>query len=141
MKLGDVIRTRRKELGFSQEALAKRAGIAQQTVGKIENNKTFQPNTLPKIAKALGWKVEELQEKITELDPPSPATAKQSGPRNRKGRSRWPFIAIDYRLYDDLSDQQKIEAEVQVFAVLKRIAAGSIVPASTDADELLRRKQ
>ena len=35
----NVIRERRKELGLSQEELAKRCGVTRQTVNAIENNK------------------------------------------------------------------------------------------------------
>ena len=33
------IRERRKELGLSQEELAKRCGVSRQTVNAVENNK------------------------------------------------------------------------------------------------------
>ena len=33
------IRARRRELGISQEELAKRCGVSRQTVNAIENNK------------------------------------------------------------------------------------------------------
>lgn len=35
----NIIRQRRKELGLSQEELAKRCGVSRQTVSAIENNK------------------------------------------------------------------------------------------------------
>ena len=35
----NCIRERRKELGLSQEELAKRCGVTRQTVNAIENNK------------------------------------------------------------------------------------------------------
>ena len=35
----NVISDRRKELGLSQEELAKRCGVSRQTVNAIENNK------------------------------------------------------------------------------------------------------
>lgn len=35
----NMIRTRRKELGLSQEELAKCCGVSRQTVNAIENNK------------------------------------------------------------------------------------------------------
>lgn len=35
----NTIRQRRKELGLSQEELAKRCGVSRQTVNAIENNK------------------------------------------------------------------------------------------------------
>lgn len=35
----NTIRQRRKELGLSQEELAKRCGVSRQTVNAIENNR------------------------------------------------------------------------------------------------------
>lgn len=35
----NIIRERRKSLGFSQEELAKKCGVSRQTVNAIENNK------------------------------------------------------------------------------------------------------
>ncbi len=35
----NLIKNRRKELGLSQEELAKRCGVTRQTVNAIENNK------------------------------------------------------------------------------------------------------
>ena len=35
----NISRQRRKELGLSQEELAKRCGVSRQTVNAIENNK------------------------------------------------------------------------------------------------------
>lgn len=35
----NIIRKRRKELGLSQEELAKKCGVSRQTVNAIENNK------------------------------------------------------------------------------------------------------
>ena len=35
----NIIRNRRKELGLSQEELAKKCGVSRQTINAIENNK------------------------------------------------------------------------------------------------------
>ena len=35
----NIIRSRRKDLGLSQEELAKKCGVSRQTVNAIENNK------------------------------------------------------------------------------------------------------
>ena len=35
----NIIRKRRKEMGLSQEELAKKCGVSRQTVNAIENNK------------------------------------------------------------------------------------------------------
>lgn len=57
----NVIRERRKELGLSQEELAKRCGVTRQTVNAIENNK-YDPTLALAFALAgvLGLTVDEL---------------------------------------------------------------------------------
>ena len=47
------IRARRKELGLSQEELAKRCGVSRQTVNAIENNK-YDPTLALAFALARG---------------------------------------------------------------------------------------
>ena len=57
----NIIRNKRKELGLSQEELAKKCGVSRQTVNAIENNK-YDP-TLPLafcLAKELQITVDEL---------------------------------------------------------------------------------
>ena len=55
------IRERRKELGLSQEELAKRCGVTRQTVNAIENNKYDPTLTLAfHLAGVLGTTVDEL---------------------------------------------------------------------------------
>jgi len=53
--IGKKIRQRRKELGLSQDKLSKLAGVAYNTVVKIESGENPNPTveTLNKIAKAL----------------------------------------------------------------------------------------
>lgn len=55
------IRERRKELGLSQEELAKRCGVTRQTVNAIENNK-YDPTLALAFAlsRVLGLTVDEL---------------------------------------------------------------------------------
>lgn len=55
------IRERRKELGLSQEELAKRCGVTRQTVNAIENNK-YDPTLALAFALAgeLGLTVDQL---------------------------------------------------------------------------------
>ena len=57
----NCIRERRKELGLSQEELAKRCGVTRQTVNAIENNK-YDPTLALAFALAveLGLTVDEL---------------------------------------------------------------------------------
>ena len=56
------IRQHRKKLGFSQDKLSKLAGVAYNTIVKIESGENPNPTieTLTKIAKALDVSVKEL---------------------------------------------------------------------------------
>lgn len=57
----NIIRTKRKELGLSQEELAKRCGVSRQTVNAIENNKYDPTLALAfSLAKELHVTVDEL---------------------------------------------------------------------------------
>ena len=57
----NVIRERRKELGLSQEELAKRCGVTRQTVNAIENNKYDPTLALAfALARELGLSVDQL---------------------------------------------------------------------------------
>ena len=57
----NVIRNRRKELGLSQEELAKKCGVSRQTVNAIENNKYAPTLALAfSLAKELQLTVDEL---------------------------------------------------------------------------------
>ncbi len=55
------IRDRRKELGWSQEELAKKCGVSRQTVNAIENNKYDPTLSLAfSLARELRVTVDEL---------------------------------------------------------------------------------
>ena len=57
----NVIRNTRKELGLSQEELAKKCGVSRQTVNAIENDKYDPTLALAfSLAKELGTTVDEL---------------------------------------------------------------------------------
>ena len=57
----NCIRQRRKELGLSQEELARKCGVSRQTVNAIENNKYDPTLTLAfHLAGVLGTTVDEL---------------------------------------------------------------------------------
>ena len=60
--IGKNIRQRRKKLGFSQDKLSKIAGVAYNTIVKIESGENLNPTieTAQKIAKALGASLDEL---------------------------------------------------------------------------------
>lgn len=57
----NIIRNKRKELGLSQEELAKKCGVSRQTVNAIENNK-YDPTLALAfcLAKELQIAVDEL---------------------------------------------------------------------------------
>ncbi len=57
----NIIRNKRKELGLSQEELAKKCGVSRQTVNAIENNK-YDPTLALAfcLAKELQVTVDEL---------------------------------------------------------------------------------
>lgn len=57
----NIIRSRRKELGLSQEELAKRCGVSRQTVNAIENNKYDPTLSLAfRLAQSLQTTVDDL---------------------------------------------------------------------------------
>ena len=57
----NIIRVKRKELGLSQETLAKNCGVSRQTINAIENNKYDPTLALAfRLAYALQVTVDEL---------------------------------------------------------------------------------
>ena len=52
--LGERMRARRLEKGWTQEQLARRAGTNQAVIQKIENGKSLRPRKIDKIAEELG---------------------------------------------------------------------------------------
>ncbi|WP_122791245.1 helix-turn-helix transcriptional regulator [Intestinibacillus sp. Marseille-P6563] len=57
----NTIHQRRKELGLSQQELAKQCGVTRQTVNAIENNRYDPTLTLAfQLARVLGTTVDEL---------------------------------------------------------------------------------
>ena len=59
----NIIKHRRKELGFSQDELAKKCGVSRQTINAIENNKYDPTLSLAfKLSKELQNTVDKLFE-------------------------------------------------------------------------------
>lgn len=52
--LGARLRMKRKEMGWTQEQLAVKAGTTQAVIQKIENGKSLRPRKIEKIAEPLG---------------------------------------------------------------------------------------
>lgn len=57
---GATVRTLRLSLGWSQEDLARQAGIRQGTVSAIERGGRARPSTVRLVAEALGVTVPEV---------------------------------------------------------------------------------
>lgn len=61
MKLGDKIKSKRKERGLSQEELANKCGLNRNSIYKYEKNETIPKlDQIKKIAKALDVPVNDL---------------------------------------------------------------------------------
>lgn len=60
MVLGDRIKEKRLALGWSQQKLAKHAGVSQQIITRLETGKVFETKKALPIAKALGMSVDAL---------------------------------------------------------------------------------
>lgn len=58
--IAENLRRLRKAAGLSQAALAEKAGVSQQLVSQLENNKNFSTTELPGLAFALGVPVHEI---------------------------------------------------------------------------------
>ena len=60
MDIGNIIYTKRKEKGLSQEQLAESIGVARQTVSKWETSETLPDvESLQKLAIFLGFSVDK----------------------------------------------------------------------------------
>ncbi len=52
--LGDRLRKKRREMGWTQEQLAGKSGTTQAVIQKIENGKSLRPRKIDEIAAPLG---------------------------------------------------------------------------------------
>src|SRR5262249_36074583 len=75
---GMIVLTReRKARGWSISELARRSVMANGDVGKIEAGRLQPyPNQLRKLARALGWPVDDAQQLLEGAESPEPITAK-----------------------------------------------------------------
>lgn len=58
--LSSRLKSRREELGLTQQALARRAGVAKTTISSLEQERAKSTTRLVQIAKALGVREEWL---------------------------------------------------------------------------------
>lgn len=115
VKLGDVIRMRRERAGITQDELAKRANVSQQTIAKIESGRVQKTGNLPNIASALGATAEEILQEVTEKRADEQREQKSARATKRKPRSRWPF-QFSYELFARLPEQERRTIEALVYA-------------------------
>jgi transcriptional regulator with XRE-family HTH domain len=111
--LSSVIRELRERAGWSQEELARRAGVSQQLIGKIERDKVRESRKLPLIARAFGITVDQLLAAVRGKQP-----ANIGAPANAE--STWPF-AFDRRRFDGLSNHDKARVEGAALMVILEI--------------------
>lgn len=60
MGIPESLKRLREAAGLSQPALAKKAGVSQQLISQLENGKNATTKHLPKIARALGVTIREI---------------------------------------------------------------------------------
>lgn len=77
MGIAENLKRLRVAAELSQAGLAKKAGVAQQLVSQIESGKNTTTKYLPKIARALGVGVEELDPQFGTLSQVGGARAEQ----------------------------------------------------------------
>ncbi len=72
--LGEVIRSRRKELDKTQEAIALAADTDQARISRVEGGENPSYGLASRIARALGWTLPELAQRAEALenDQPNP---------------------------------------------------------------------
>lgn len=58
--LAERLKKLRKDFGWTQVELAKRAGVSQQLITKIERGEVYESRKLPKLAAAFGLSAEQL---------------------------------------------------------------------------------
>ena len=62
MNLGRKIRHMRELLNLTQEDVAEKLGVSQQTVSNIESNETVEHDQLEKMARALGVSAQAIKD-------------------------------------------------------------------------------
>lgn len=79
MKLSKRLKDLRVAADLTQEEFARKAGVSQQLVAKLEGDKVRESRKLPKIAQALGLTVEQLLDGVSVPDQEPPAVSTRLG--------------------------------------------------------------
>jgi transcriptional regulator with XRE-family HTH domain len=56
----NMLRNRRSELGLTLDEVARKAGLSKEAIGKLEHKDSCEPETIRKVAKALGLVLEDV---------------------------------------------------------------------------------
>lgn len=67
MTIGERIKAERDARGWSQQQLAKRAGVSQQLITRLETGKVFETKRIMQLAKAFGLTAEALQGNVSSI--------------------------------------------------------------------------
>jgi transcriptional regulator with XRE-family HTH domain len=78
--LGEVIRSRRKELDKTQEAIALAADTDQARISRVEGGENPSYGLARRIARALGWTLPELAQRAEALENDQPKAAADGQP-------------------------------------------------------------
>jgi transcriptional regulator with XRE-family HTH domain len=73
MKAGKIIRDARNERGWSQSELARRVGVSQPAIMKIEKGVTTKSKHFPKIAQVLNLELSDLDSSLSPTSNPTDA--------------------------------------------------------------------
>lgn len=110
MTLGQKIRARREEMNLSQADIAKRIGISQVAIDKIESGKTLKSRYLPEVLSILGMPLDLISSTVERGSTPtsstvSPVDLGELVPVKIAGKAKaGEFIAIE-----DLGDWEEPE--------------------------------
>jgi transcriptional regulator with XRE-family HTH domain len=88
MSIGKNVRRLRQAAGLSQPALAQLAGVTQQLISQLERDQQTSTKALPQIARALGVRVEQIDDNYLQVTPKNASPAALSAPQHAGGQQQ-----------------------------------------------------
>lgn len=121
--LADRLRTARLRLSWSQQELARRAGVATSTVGNIESGTRHNPRFILQLAEALGVDAQWLATGRDQRPSSALSTGAGSAPllAREAGAGPWPFELIDRERFERLTPVQRGVVEAAMLEALERL--------------------
>jgi transcriptional regulator with XRE-family HTH domain len=120
LTLSERAKDARKELGLSQQQVAKKAGVTQGTIGNIESGERKVPRELLAIAKALEvrpqWLKDGTGSRKADLYVQPAHLAQESGV---SAYPSWPFATITPHEWHELKPSIKSTAEDLILALIR----------------------